>query len=78
MAKLAVLGVTGESGYWLVDFENGTVTALDSLNSDPFEYSPEARASGATLTAGIDLAVVVANKDSIFSGKFDAYSGKFD
>ena len=34
MAKLAVLGISGESGYWLVDFENGTVSAsIESLES---------------------------------------------
>ena len=80
MAKYAVLGVTGENGYWMVDFDAGTVSALPPLDADPFGYSTAAREVGATLTAGVDLAVIVSDKDAAFSGQLDAnaFSGQLD
>ncbi|VVT28222.1 hypothetical protein [Hoeflea sp. EC-HK425] len=80
MAKYAVLGVTGEDGYWMVDFDAGTVSALPPLDADPFGYSAAARQVGATMTAGIDLAVVVSDRDAAFSGQLDAkaFSGQLD
>jgi len=80
MANLVVLGVNGEEGYWLVDFDAGTVVPVPPFEGDPFGYSAQARSSGAVLTAGIDLAVKVANRDDAFSGRFDgdAFSGRFD
>ncbi|MBB4305526.1 hypothetical protein GGD81_004606 [Rhodobium orientis] len=81
MAKFAVLGLRGENGYWLVDFNQGTVTALPELDSAPFGYTDEARANGAVLTAGIDLGVQVVTAGDTFSGQFDiseAFSGQFD
>jgi hypothetical protein len=71
MASVVVLGVQGEDGYWLVDFDAGTVVPLPAFEGDPFGYSAQARASGAVLTAGIDLAVKVVSRDDAFSGRFD-------
>jgi hypothetical protein len=71
MAKVVVLGVTGESGFWLVDLDAGTVTAMPETVTDPFGYSPEARRSGAVLSAGVDLAVAVPTREGAFSGKYD-------
>ena len=79
MAKYAVLGVTGEEGYWFVDFEAGTVSTLPPSGSDPFGYSADARANGATLVAGVDLAVVVRTEQDAFSGRLDGiFSGRLD
>ena len=80
MANVVVLGVKGEEGYWLVDFDAGTVTAIPPFEGDPFGYSAEARANGAVLTAGVDLAIKVSNQEDAFSGRFDggAFSGRFD
>lgn len=80
MAKYAVLGVSGENGYWIVDFDAGTVSALPPLDADPFGYSGTARQVGATLTAGIDLAVVISDRDAAFSGQLDAkaFSSQLD
>ena len=76
MAKLAVLGISGESGYWLVDFENGTVSALPDTAKDPFDFSKTARNKGAKLVAGVDLAVALDSGDEAFAGNGEAFSGR--
>ena len=85
MAKLAVLGISGETGYWLVDFENGTVTVLPDTAKEPFDFSKTAREKGAKLVAGVDLAVAldsgdesVVGTDEAFSGRLSAYSGRLN
>lgn len=80
MAKVVVLGVKGEEGYWLVDFGTGSVSPLPSLDADPFGYSAAARAAGAVLTSGIDLAVLAPSSDDAFAGRFDTgpFAGRFD
>lgn len=84
MAKLAVLGMTDEPGYWLVDFENGTVSALPDGMKEPFDFSKTARDKGAKLVAGVDLAVALdsgdeamAGQGEVSRGRLSAYSGRF-
>lgn len=84
MAKMAVLGISNEPGYWLVDFENGTVSALPEGTKEPFDFSKTAREKGAKLVAGVDLAVALDSGDEAmigkgetFSGRLNAYSGRF-
>jgi hypothetical protein len=80
MAKFAVLGVKGEKGYWLVNFDAGTVAPIVDIVSDPFGYTAEARTNGAVLTAGVDLAVVVVSESDVFSGHYDtgAFAAHYD
>ena len=80
MAKFVVLGVQGEAGYWLVDFEAGTVTAMPNDIAEPFGYSAEARAKGAVLTASVDLAVTVTDRDEAFAGRYDSvpFAARYD
>ncbi|WP_051228401.1 hypothetical protein [Pleomorphomonas oryzae] len=84
MAKMAVLGMTDEPGYWLVDFENGTVSPLPEGTKEPFDFSKTARDKGAKLVAGVDLAVALDSGDEVIAGKgeasyghLSAYSGRF-
>ncbi len=84
MAKLVVLGISDEPGYWLVDFENGTVSALPEGTKEPFDFSKTARDKGAKLVAGVDLAVALDSGDEAIAGKseasfgrLNAYSGRF-
>ena len=80
MTKFAVIGVKGESGYWLVDFSAGTVSSVEDAPDAPFGYTAEARKNGAVLTAGLDLGVVVVEDGQSFSGHYDAgaFSGHYD
>ncbi|UVC12316.1 hypothetical protein IHQ71_29255 (plasmid) [Rhizobium sp. TH2] len=80
MAKYVVLGVTGESGYWLVDFDMQSVTPLPDTLTAPFGHTASARSKGATLIANVDMAVTVYDHDDAFNGKYDsvAFTNRFD
>ena len=68
MTKFVTLKLTGESDYWLVDFEQGSVSTMNNIVSDPFGYTAEAEQSGATFVDGIDVAIVTETKEDAFSG----------
>lgn len=65
MAKFVILGVEGESGVWLVDFEAGTVNPVSPVTVEAagaadagfLEVALKARTQGYGLFKGIDLAV---------------------
>lgn len=71
MAKFVALKLTGETGYWLVDFDAGSVTPMGSIVQNPFGYTPEANASGAAFVSGVDVAVATETRDDAFAGKYD-------
>jgi hypothetical protein len=80
MAKYVVLGITGENGYWLVDFDMNSVTPIPAGVPAPFGHTPSARSKGATLIANVDLAVVVNDRDDAFAGSYDsvAFTDRYD
>lgn len=80
MAKYVVLGITGESGYWLVDFDMNSVTPMPAGVTAPFGHTASARSKGATLIANVDMAVVVNDRDDAFNGNYDsvAFTDRFD
>ena len=71
MARLVALKLTGETDYWLVDLDARTVEPMQPTVKDPFGYTADASASGATFTSGLDVAVVAETREDAFSGKFD-------
>ncbi|MDB5525028.1 MAG: hypothetical protein JWM58_2791 [Rhizobium sp.] len=71
MSKFVVLKLSDESGYWLVDFDNGSVTAMDTIVPDPFGYTAAANTSGAAYVSGVDVAVATLTRDDAFAGKYD-------
>jgi hypothetical protein len=71
MAKYVVLKLAGEPGYWLVDFDQKTVTPMDDIAADAFGYSADASDSGASLISGVDVVVATESRDDAFAGKFD-------
>lgn len=64
MSKMMILGVKGEDKLWLVDFEAGSVTAMDGTRED---YMARHDAEGAT--SDVDVAVAVEPAESAFSGR---------
>ena len=75
MAKIVVLGVTGEPGLWLVDLEAGAVTPADAaalsgtgaIGDDLAAAVTAARASGHTTIKGVDLAIAADNRSAAAS-----------
>lgn len=71
MSKVVVLGVEGEDGYWLADFEAGTLTKIDDAADDAFAFAARSRQSGQPLVRGVKFAVVTNNGEDPASGHVD-------
>jgi hypothetical protein len=71
MAKFVALKLTGETGYWLVDFDNRSVEPMDGIAPNAFNYTQDAQASEATYVSGIDVAVVTQTRADAYAGKYD-------
>jgi len=71
MSKVVVLGVEGEDGYWLADFEAGTLTKIDDSGDGAFAAVASARQPGEPLVRGVKFAVVADNGEEPASGLFD-------
>ncbi|WFU01572.1 hypothetical protein QA648_15785 [Rhizobium sp. CB3171] len=66
MSKMMILGLKGETGLWLVDFEAGVVTALDGKREDYITSADGVAAESDTA----DVAVAFEPKEAAFSGVF--------
>jgi hypothetical protein len=71
MSKVVVLGVEGEEGFWLVDFEAGTLTKIDDGADDSFAFAARSRQSGEPVVRGVKFAVLADNGEEPASGLFD-------
>lgn len=71
MANVVVLGIPGETGLWVADFEAGTVTALAAPAPGPLASANDLRASGVTLVKGVDFAVAVSSAAKVAAGLLD-------
>jgi cell division ATPase FtsA len=70
MAKVVVIGTTGDAGLWIVDLGAGTVSPLAS-SSGELKTVSDLRAGGAVITKGVDFAVVVKSAQAAASGQYD-------
>ncbi len=71
MAKVVVLGVSGDKGLWLVDIGAGTVTPLQVPASGDLAAAFKQREGGGTLIKNVDFAVAVSSAQTVFSGHVD-------
>lgn len=74
MSKMMILGVKGEAGLWLVDFDAGTVTAMDG-NREDFISGHD---SDDKFETDIDVAIGFEPKEAAFSGRFFEASNTAD
>lgn len=78
MAKLIVLGLTGEEGIWLADLEAGTVTAVDpeviaeaeATDNNVVGTLRSAEASGHPVVQGISFAIATTSRSVASSQEF--------
>ena len=70
MAKVVVLGLTGEDGLWQVDLDAGTVV--------PMEESADALKASSSTYKGVDYAVSVSTAGEGASGLFESATGLFE
>ena len=71
MAKVVVLGVSGDNGLWLVDIDARTVTPLQVPASGDLATAVQQRDAGGTFIKNVDFAVAVSSAQVVFSGHVD-------
>ncbi|CAN7354496.1 hypothetical protein [Rhizobium leguminosarum] len=67
MSKMMIIGVKGEEGLWLVDFDAGIVTAMAGKRED---YVMSAAAPAPMDNEALDFAEYFETKGEAFSGHF--------
>jgi len=71
MANFIVFGIPGDTQLYLADLGAGTVTPLNVPAGSNLGIADQLRNSGATITKGVNLAVVVGNAANASAGRMD-------
>jgi ABC-type phosphate transport system substrate-binding protein len=71
MAKVVVLGLPGEEGLWIADFEAGSINRLDVSDNSSLSAANELRKDGSSFVQGINLALPMETASAAFSGYMD-------
>lgn len=71
MATVVVISVEGEDGLWVADLTAGTLTPLPVPKSGGLKAVTDLRATGSTVTKGVNIAVTVKSVDAALSGHYD-------
>ncbi|PRD44851.1 hypothetical protein C5748_05600 [Phyllobacterium phragmitis] len=71
MAQVVVLGLSGTADLWLVDFDAGTVTPIQTSDDSALGQADNLRQAGATIVKGVDFAVAVSSASAVASGILD-------
>lgn len=71
MAKVVVIGVAGDDRLWVADLDAGTVSQIPTPTQGPLATANDLRNGGATVTKGVNLAVLAASSDSVSGGFMD-------
>lgn len=71
MATVVIISVDGRDELWIADLDNGTVVPLPEPKSGDLKVVTDLRATGTTLTKGVNIAVVVKSAEAALSGHYD-------
>ncbi|MBB5665020.1 hypothetical protein GGE68_003217 [Rhizobium leguminosarum] len=71
MATVVVISVEGQDGLWVADLDAGTVLPLQAPKAGGLKVVTDLRATGATVTKGVNVAVTVKSAEAAFSGHYD-------
>lgn len=71
MAAVVVISVEGEEGLWVVDLGANTVLPLPTPKSGGLKVVTDLRATGSTVTKGVNVAVTVKSVEAALSGHYD-------
>lgn len=63
MTQAVILGLTGEPGLWLADFQSGTITAVNEPLSDELSRTVSLRNGGMSIIKGIDFAAAIGGSE---------------
>ncbi|WP_077965259.1 hypothetical protein [Ensifer adhaerens] len=71
MATVVVISIAGEEGLWVADLDARSVVPLDPPQTGALKTVTDLRASGAIVTKGVNVAVVVKSAAAASSGHYD-------
>ncbi|GAB1583744.1 hypothetical protein PPNSA23_36870 [Phyllobacterium phragmitis] len=71
MAQVVVLGLSGSTDLWLVDFDAGTVTPVAPSGDSPLGQADSLRQAGATIVKGVDFAITASSASAVGGGFLD-------
>lgn len=71
MSRVVVISIEGEDDLWVADLDNRTVQPLAAPKSGGLQTVADLRASGAVVTKGVNIAVVVKSAEAALSGHYD-------
>lgn len=75
MAGVVVLGLVGQDGLWVVDFEAGAVLPLDPVPEGDMATAASYRKVGASFYKGVDFAVHVTTAAQAAEGLHEVAQG---
>lgn len=78
MAKVVVLGLSGEEGLWIADLEAGTVVPMSAEDSGKMQPVMNMRKAGTSINRGVDFAVSIQTADDSASGLYEAGAGLYE
>ncbi|MBX4912963.1 hypothetical protein [Rhizobium bangladeshense] len=71
MARVVVISIEGEDDLWVADLDSRTVQSLAAPKSGGLQTVADLRATGAVVTKGVNVAVVVKSTEAALSGHYD-------
>ncbi len=71
MARVVVIGIEGEDELWVADLDAKTLKSLGSPKAGALKSVADLRATGSTVTKGVNIAVVVKSAEAAFSGHYE-------
>lgn len=78
MARIVVLGITGEDGLWVADLDAGTISPVAAPTSGDLKKADDLRKTGAIVAKGVNLAALAQSVDSVSGGFLDVSGGFLD
>ncbi|WP_276121378.1 MULTISPECIES: hypothetical protein [Pararhizobium] len=71
MANVVIIGIAGETGLWVADLNAGTVTKSPEPSAGALQTANDLRNKGATVTKGVNLAVLATSAEAVSGGYMD-------
>lgn len=71
MAKVAILGLVGEEGLYIVDLEAGTVAPMTVPVKGALQAVVDLQKVGGSVIKGVSVAISVKSAEDISNGRFD-------
>ncbi|AOF89308.1 hypothetical protein [Sinorhizobium sp. RAC02] len=78
MARIVVLGITGEDGLWVADLDAGTISQAPAPTSGDLKKADDLRKTGASVIKGVNFAALATSVDAVSGGFLDVSGGFLD